>query len=86
MLRPRVKLEPGIAWGLGWALQETADGRACWHSGDNPGYKNFALAYPEARLGLVIMTNGDGGEALWEPLLQTCLGGEYPLFAWRARR
>jgi CubicO group peptidase (beta-lactamase class C family) len=85
MLRPQVELEPAIAWGLGWGLQHTEDGWAFWHSGDNPGFKNLALAYPEARIGLVIMTNSDGGTKLWEPLLHLSLGGKYPLLAWREK-
>ena len=85
MLHPQVELEPAIFWGLGWGLQDTHDGRAFWHSGDNPGFKNLALAYPEMRIGLVIMTNGDGGTELWEPLLRLSLGGDYPLLAWRKR-
>ncbi len=83
MLRPQIQLEPRIAWGLGWGLQQTEDGWAFWHSGDNPGFKNFVLVYPEIQMGIVIMTNGDGGASLWEPLLHASLGGEYPLFIWR---
>lgn len=85
MLRPQIQLEPGIAWGLGWGLQQTEDEWAFWHSGDNPGFKNFTLVYPETQMGIVIMTNGDGGANLWEPLLRISLGGEYPLFLRRAR-
>ena len=85
MLRPQVELAPAITWGLGWGLQYTDDGWAFWHSGDNPGFKNIALAYPQTRTGLVVMTNSDGGTELWEPLLRLSLGGEYPLFAWRAQ-
>lgn len=86
MLRPHVWLESEIAWGLGWGLQQNRDGWAFWHSGDNPGFKSFTLAYQSQRMGVVIMTNSDNGTTLWKPLLQTCLGGQYPLFAWRARR
>lgn len=85
MLRPQVELEPAVAWGLGWGLQHTEYGWAFWHTGDNPGFKQFTLAYPQTRSGLVIMTNGDGGTRVWEPLCHLGLGGEYPLFAWRAR-
>jgi CubicO group peptidase (beta-lactamase class C family) len=86
MLQAHTQLEPEVAWGLGWGLQQTEDGRAFWHAGYNPGFKNFTLAYPETQMGIVIMTNSDSGAALWEPLLHASLGGEYPLFAWRARQ
>ena len=86
MLRPQVQLEQGLAWGLGWGLQQTEDGLAFWHWGDNPGFKSFTLTYLKAQMGLVLMANGDGGEALWEPLVTLCLGGECPALAWRSRQ
>jgi CubicO group peptidase (beta-lactamase class C family) len=84
MLRPHVRLNERISWGLGWGLQATADSDAFWHWGDNPGYKSFVLAYRAARLGLVMLTNGDGGLALCEPLLRAALGGESPALVWLA--
>ena len=83
MIRPYVELAPGVAWGLGWGLQQTKDGWAFWHSGDNPGFKSFTLTYLETQTGIVIMTNGDNGATLWESLLCASLGGDYPLFAGR---
>jgi CubicO group peptidase (beta-lactamase class C family) len=85
MLRVQVHIEGPISWALGWGLQTTAEGQVIWQWGDNPGYKNFALAVPSRRLGLVVMTNGDGGAALWEPLTRLVVGGEHPLFNWLMR-
>jgi CubicO group peptidase (beta-lactamase class C family) len=84
MLRPQVHLSKALAWGLGWGLQQTEDGLAFWHWGDNPGFKSFTLTYREAQIGLVIMANGDGGVALWEPLVEMCLGGACPVFGWKS--
>lgn len=85
MLRPQIRLNRAVSWGLGWGLEETGVGRACWHWGDNPGYKSFALAFPDMRAGLVVMTNGDGGVALWEPIVRLALGDSgHPAFAWLA--
>jgi CubicO group peptidase (beta-lactamase class C family) len=80
MLRPQVWLSKTLAWGLGWGLQQTEDGHAFWHWGDNPGFKSLTLTYLEAQIGLVIMANGDGAVALWKPLVELCLGGSYPEF------
>lgn len=84
MLRPYVQLNEHIAWGLGWGLQTTTDGEAFWHWGDNPGYKGFVLAYPAARLGLVMLANGDNGLALCDPLLHLAFRSEYPALTWLA--
>ncbi|MBV9279596.1 MAG: hypothetical protein JOZ41_05905, partial [Chloroflexi bacterium] len=54
------------------------------HWGDNPGFKSFVLAYPQARTGIVVMANGDNGPTLWEPIVRAALGGDHPAFAWLA--
>jgi CubicO group peptidase (beta-lactamase class C family) len=84
MLRPQVRLSKTLAWGLGWGLQQTEDGHAFWHWGDNPGFKSLTLTYVEAQIGLVIMANGDGAVALWEPLVELCLGSRCPEFGWKS--
>ncbi len=82
MLRPQVRLNDRVSWGLGWGLEDTRNGRAIWHWGDNPGYKSFALAAPDVGRGLVVMTNGDGGAALWEPVVRLIFGDDRLAFAW----
>lgn len=41
------------------------------HSGANDGYKSVLVAYPERGQGVVIMTNGDNGDALWREILNS---------------
>jgi len=84
MLKPQARLDDAVSWGLGWGLQTTNQGRAFWHWGDNPGFKSFAFAFPDLRAGLVVMTNGDGGLTLWEPIVRTIFDGDHPAFAWLA--
>ncbi len=84
MLRPQVRLNDWVSWGLGWGLEDTRNGRAIWHWGDNPGYKSFALVAPDVGRGLVVMTNGDGGMATWEPIVRLAFGDDHPAFAWLA--
>ena len=38
------------------------------HPGANDGYQNYLIAYPERGQGVVIMTNGDNGEALYNEI------------------
>ena len=86
MTRPQIAIGDGVAWGLGWGLEDTPAGRAIWHWGDNPGYKNFTVAYPGTQRGIVILTNGDGGSRIWAPLVRLLLGGTHPAFAWLTAR
>jgi CubicO group peptidase (beta-lactamase class C family) len=39
------------------------------HPGANDGYKSVLVAYPERGQGVVILTNGDSGDALWREIL-----------------
>lgn len=82
MLTPQIEIEPGLAWGLGIGLQDTEDGRAFWHWGDNTGYKAYTIAFPEDGVGVVWFTNSENGHALLEGMLDATVGGEHPAVAW----
>ncbi|MFL6216015.1 MAG: serine hydrolase [Blastocatellia bacterium] len=97
MLTPQVKLDEGcvtclgrkvmkpstsLAWGLGVGLQHTAQGDAFWHWGDNPGFKNFVIAFPQQKSGAVILTNSDNGLGIIPEIVKEMLGGNSPTFAW----
>jgi hypothetical protein len=41
------------------------------HPADNYGYKSYLIAYPERGQGLVIMTNGENGAALYHEILNS---------------
>ncbi|HZG69185.1 MAG TPA: serine hydrolase domain-containing protein [Herpetosiphonaceae bacterium] len=53
------------AWGLGYTLNTEA-GRStiAQHTGDNIGYKTWAVFQPEAGIGFVVLTNSDRGTNL----------------------
>lgn len=56
--------------GLGWRIDETADGDRFYHSGSNQtGFRCYAEFAPQAGEGFVIMTNADGGAALWREVI-----------------
>ena len=41
------------------------------HPGINEGYRNYLIAYPKRGQGVVIMTNGDNGEALYNEIVRS---------------
>ncbi len=84
MLQPHVQLDNRVAWGLGWGLEDTDDGLAFWHWGDNPGFKSLVVAYPATQAGIVIMTNSDAGLGLCAHLVRAISGGDHPAFDWLA--
>ena len=46
------------------------------HPGANEGYRNYMVAYPKRGQGVVIMTNGDNGEALFNEI-KNSVSAEY---------
>jgi len=60
MLTPQIGVR-----GLGPVIGDDGDGLLYFlHPGANDGFQNYLVAYPERGQGVVIMTNGDNGEAL----------------------
>ncbi len=59
-----------VFWGLGWGINETPDGDVVYHSGANQtGFRCYSQLSPSRGTGLVILTNGLGGGALWTRLV-----------------
>jgi len=66
-------LTPQIAsHGLGPAVNDDGgDLLYFMHNGANEGYRTCMVAYPKRGQGVVIMTNGDSGDALWREILNS---------------
>ena len=79
--KPTGKLSKEIAWGLGWGIQLTADGKSIWHWGDNGDFHAYVLGYPATRSGVVVFTNGAGGHGIIPDVLAASIGGAQPAIA-----
>ncbi|MFD2082335.1 CubicO group peptidase, beta-lactamase class C family [Actinopolymorpha cephalotaxi] len=83
MLAPHVRLDPPLAWGLGWGLileGGPTKERMFWQWGDNPGYKAFAAGSPAADVGVVVLTNGDQGLDVAAGLVREVLPSTAPAY------
>jgi CubicO group peptidase (beta-lactamase class C family) len=83
MFRAAVPVDPklGLSWGLGWALEARRGGQQCFfHWGANPGFRAFALGCPADGSGIVILTNGDNGLELAEPIVGVVDRSAHPVF------
>jgi len=59
-----------VFWGLGWSINASALGDIFHHSGANrSGFRCFSQFNPATGSGIVIMTNGLGGNDLWTRLI-----------------
>ena len=85
MLSPQIKVNSAVSdsvfWGLGWGIEQTNDGPAFWHWGDNGDFKCFIVAFKEAKIGVVFLTNGANGLGIVEDIVLHAVGGNHPAFA-----
>ncbi len=59
-----------VFWGLGWGINETPGGDVVYHSGANQtGFRCYSQLSVPRGTGIVILTNGLGGGALWTRLV-----------------
>jgi CubicO group peptidase (beta-lactamase class C family) len=79
---PDAKLSPTVSWGLGWGLEQTQDGTAFWHWGDNGDTKAFVLAVPKQKTGLVMFANSANGLSIINELVESVVGNDHPSLAW----
>ena len=76
------KISSEVAWGLGWGLQLTDEGKSFWHWGDNGNNKAFVVAFEKQKDGLVVLANGANGLFILKEILEDGLGGKHPAVVW----
>jgi hypothetical protein len=82
MQQPQVTVNSNLHWGLGWGIEETADGPFLWHIGGGVGepFQNFVLASRYHRFGIVILTNSANGGTFFEPVIRWIIGRDLSVF------
>lgn len=73
----KVSWRLGLKWGLGWGVEDSAQGPHLWHWGSNPGYRCLAMASLQSRDGLAVFTNSDAGMPVAKALVRAGLPGEH---------
>jgi CubicO group peptidase (beta-lactamase class C family) len=54
---PRVGISDTLAYGMGWVVQSTPNGRIVWHNGGTTSYGAFIGTAPDKDLGVIVLTN-----------------------------
>jgi hypothetical protein len=78
MLTPQIVVdkEKGLAWSLGFSLQTDTNGTAFWQWGDYGIFRNYIIAYPKEKTGVVYLANSFYGLDLCRDLVGRSIGGE----------
>lgn len=68
--RPGAAQGQAVFWGLGWAINTTAQGDIAYHTGTNStGFRSYCQFSPSRGSGFVLMSNGLNGNQLWMRLM-----------------
>lgn len=70
----------GLAWGLGWGIEQGAGGSNIWQWGNNPGFRAFAMASTTSKDGFVVLTNSERGMPLAASIAREVLPFEHGAF------
>jgi len=82
MMTPQVRCNEVVQWGLGAGLEDVAGSRCAWQWGDNPGFKNYMCADPAREDAIVVFSNGDRGQNVYERIVRAETGADHPGFLW----
>jgi hypothetical protein len=78
MTAPQIDMDKprGLGWSLGFGTQSDANGLALWQWGDYGIFRNYVIAYPAGRSGVVYLTNSFHGLAVSSDLVAHSVGGQ----------
>lgn len=82
MNTPTVTVEGSLTWGLGWGLEQSGSSRFAWHWGANDGVANLFVLDLASGDGLVVLTNGAGGQRVYERATRVWFGREFDALTW----
>ncbi len=72
-----------LSYGLGWGIFNCENGKAFFKEGNGGPWKNYNINYPDKGISVIIMTNSENGEQLFQPLLEAILGNTCIPWNWQ---
>ena len=71
-----------VSWSLGWGSFESKSGKAIFHTGNNPGYINYSIAFLDAGSGIVMLSNSENFSRVVSSIGRTAIGDVYSPYSW----
>jgi CubicO group peptidase (beta-lactamase class C family) len=71
-----------LSWGLGVGLFQSPYGKAFFHTGHGDANQNYAVAFPEQGIAVVLLSNSENFEKVSAEIVQACIGDVYSPFKW----
>jgi D-alanyl-D-alanine-carboxypeptidase/D-alanyl-D-alanine-endopeptidase len=71
-----------LSYGLGFGLLHTPHGWGAFKEGHGDGFQHYAILFPKQKLGVLLLTNSDNGESLFDRLLRLTIADTWTPLAW----
>ena len=90
-IRSRTQFGPGateandaiqLSYGLGWGLLRTPYGWGAFKEGHGDGFQHYSIVFPERNIGVLLMSNSDNAESIFDHLLTVTIADTYTPLEW----
>ncbi len=71
-----------LSYGLGWGLLRTPYGWGAFKEGHGDGFQHYSIVFPQRDLGVLLMSNSDNAESLFDHLLTVTIADTYTPLEW----
>lgn len=71
-----------LSWGLGLGLFQSPYGKAFFHTGHGDANQNYAVAFPERGIAVVLLSNSENFEKTSTQIIEACIGDRYSPLKW----
>jgi D-alanyl-D-alanine-carboxypeptidase/D-alanyl-D-alanine-endopeptidase len=71
-----------LGYGLGWGVLQSPYGVGAFKEGGGSGFHHYSILYPEAGIGVLIMTNSDNGTGIFKELLELTIADTFSPTEW----
>jgi CubicO group peptidase (beta-lactamase class C family) len=72
-----------LSYGLGWGLLKTPYGWGAFKEGHGDGFVHYTIVFPEAGMGVMLLTNSENGESAFKELLELTIADVYTPWEWQ---
>lgn len=72
-----------LSYGLGWGLFKCKYGRTFFKEGNGDSWKNYNINFIDKGISIIIMTNSENGESIYQELLETIAGDTCIPWRWQ---
>ena len=71
-----------LGYGMGWGILASPYGTGAFKEGHGEGFQHYSIIFPEAGMGIIMMSNSNNGESIFKEILETALADTYSPTEW----